>query len=313
MNKFIETATSNLAETWVAQVLSPAFAFWAGGLALWLWRREGSDAWNVVLDWSASLRDVSMLGVLIGFLLVVLVSGSLVRRTALSVLRVLEGYWPLWLRGPRRLLTGRQERLKRRLEEEWQAVSDPVNVGRATDEQKIRYVELDELLRRYPKTGFVMPTLLGNTLRSAELRAGSNHGLNSTVCWVYLWLLLPENARTEVGAARRALDGAAVAIVWSGLFAIWAVWQWWALLISAAASFIVWRGQLMPAARSWADLTEACFELYGSRLAGALRLEPTLTLQERKEQGIFVSEYLLGRDVDPDTPLAAPGGSEDKL
>jgi hypothetical protein len=303
MNKFLETVSSKLAETWVAQVLSPAFAFWAGGLALWVWGHEGTGALGAIRRWKAGGDDTSLIVLAIMFLLVVVASGTLVQRTALPVLHLLEGYWPRWLSRPRRWLERQQQKRKQQLEEEWQATAGPVHEGTATAEQNDRYVELDELLRRFPDRETVMPTALGNILRASELRPRDRHGLDPTVCWVHLWLILPDSARTELNAARSALDGAAVALTWSALFVVWTVWVWWVPLVAAAAIAIVRAAVLLPAARTWADLVEATVELYGPRLADTLRLLPASTLKARREQGDFLTSYFQGRPVDLDTAL----------
>ncbi|HZC98623.1 MAG TPA: hypothetical protein VFA46_00010 [Actinomycetes bacterium] len=306
MNKFLETVSSKLAETWVAQVLSPAFAFWAGGLALWVWGHEGTGALGAIRRWRAAGDDASLIVLAVVFLLVVVVSGTLVQRAALPMLRLLEGYWPKWLTGPRRWLERRQRKRKQRLKDEWQAAAGPVNEGTATAEQQDRYVALDELLRRFPDRDTVMPTALGNTLRAGELRPRDRHGLDPTVCWVHLWLILPDSARAELTAARSALDGAAVAVTWSALFAVWTVWAWWVPLVAAAAIAIVHAAALLPAARTWADLVEATVDLYGPKLADTLRLQPPGTLKARWEQGDFITSFLQGREVDLDTALVLP-------
>lgn len=129
MNKLLETVSSKLAETWVARVLSRAFALWAGGLALWAWVHEGTGALGATRRRRAASDDTSLIVLAVVFLLVVVASGTLVQQTALPMLRLLEGYWPRWLSGPRQWLERRQWKRKQQLEEEWQAVARPVNEG----------------------------------------------------------------------------------------------------------------------------------------------------------------------------------------
>jgi hypothetical protein len=102
LTKFWEGLGSKLAERWVSQVLTPAFVFWAGGLAAWVWghlgdviRREG---WEAALDQAAEtlqgLPTAAQVGLLVAVLLGLVVSAVVAERVTLPLLRLLEGYWP---------------------------------------------------------------------------------------------------------------------------------------------------------------------------------------------------------------------------
>jgi len=96
-----------LSRHWVARVLTPAFAFWAGGLALAWWNANAAEV--KAQGWASALTALgAMLGALpvlaqgalvIGGLAVVAASAVVAERLTVPLLRMLEGYWlrPAWL------------------------------------------------------------------------------------------------------------------------------------------------------------------------------------------------------------------------
>src|ERR671923_45020 len=95
-----------LAERLVATILTPAFAFWAGGLLAWV-DREG---WASVENWIADRSSGVQAALAIGSILLIAVSGLVVEHLTLPVLRFLEGYWPRWLDWARRPLVDRKRK-----------------------------------------------------------------------------------------------------------------------------------------------------------------------------------------------------------
>jgi hypothetical protein len=109
LTKFWETFGSTLAENWVARVLTPAFAFWAGGLVAINWDdvREavGSQGWDAIRQPAAelgSLPVVAQAALVLGLLAGLALSALVAERATVPLLRLLEGYWPAgrprWLR-----------------------------------------------------------------------------------------------------------------------------------------------------------------------------------------------------------------------
>jgi hypothetical protein len=109
LTKFWETFGSKLAENWIARVLTPAFAFWAGGLVAVNWddAREavGSEGWDAIRQPAAELGAlpvVAQAALILGLLAGLALSALVADRATMPVLRLLEGYWPAgrprWLR-----------------------------------------------------------------------------------------------------------------------------------------------------------------------------------------------------------------------
>ena len=109
------------AKQWVARVLTPAFAFWAGGLAAVWWHshrlavsaRGWSHELSVTAAWLRQLPGLAQGLLVVGGLLLVAVSALAAERLTQPLLRLLEGYgWrPRWLRD--RLIAYRRWRYHR--------------------------------------------------------------------------------------------------------------------------------------------------------------------------------------------------------
>lgn len=108
LDAFWSGVGEELARHWVARVLTPAFAFWVGGLALVWWHRHAAgvaaNGWTAEL--AASAEQLAGLPVLVpgalvvGGLVLVAASAVVAERLTSPLLRLLEGYWtrPRWLR-----------------------------------------------------------------------------------------------------------------------------------------------------------------------------------------------------------------------
>jgi hypothetical protein len=109
------------ARQWVARILTPAFAFWGGGLAAVWWHSHGQDVrargWSHELSattaWLHQLSGLAQGLVIVAGLLLVAVSALAAERLTQPLLRLLEGYgWrPQWLRD--QLIGGRRRRYHR--------------------------------------------------------------------------------------------------------------------------------------------------------------------------------------------------------
>ena len=267
-----------LAERWTTLILTPAFAFWAGALAAWVWRyghaRASRQGWVSILQaWARDLRGlpaVIQAALVVGLLLGVVLSAVIVQAATLPILRWLEGYWPGWLDPLAKWLVRRRnsklDRDARRLHEF--AVK---GVDRLSAAELALYLRLDHQRRRVPaRPERRMPTRLGNVLRAAEGRPDAHYGLEATICWPRLWLLLPDTAKAEVSGARSSLNAAAQVWLWGMLFIIWTVWAWWALPLGVLVAVAAY-GQIVRAASVFGDLMESCFDLYRRALYDSLR------------------------------------------
>jgi hypothetical protein len=152
-----------------------------------------------------------------------------------------------------------------------------------------------------------MPTALGNILRAAESRPTDKHGLDAVKCWSRLWLVLPETARTELTAARAALDQSVGVLVWALLFVVWSIWAWWAAPVGIAVAIVSHR-MVLSSAAVYAELLESCYDVHRRLLYEAARWPQPKNPAEERALGAALTEYLW-RGSDRPTP-AFESGSE---
>lgn len=143
------------------------------------------------------------------------------------LVQILEGYWPTGhgafvFHAGVALQRWRYERLLDRL------VSDNLpktEAGRRVVQERMLAAE-SRLRTRFPREDRLLPTTLGNVLRSAEDRVGARYGIEAVTLWPRLYPLLPADFRATLEdevtqldvSARLAVTWGATATVVSGMF-----------------------------------------------------------------------------------------------
>jgi hypothetical protein len=284
--KLLDGISGKLAEQWVATLLTPAFAFWAGGLAAFC-DRYGLKP---LTDWFKQYPEPLQIGLLAIALATILATSFIAQRFDTAILRTLEGYW---YPGLRRLLTPLTRYQKARRRKLIQTLSQlNLTLNRATATERAEFVRSDRALRQFPTQEHdILPTRLGNILRAAERRPRDRYGLDAIICWPRLWLLLPDPAKQELQAARTELNSSARLVLWSLLFLIWSIWAWWAIPLALISALLAYRWSL-DAAEVYASLIEATFDLYRPLLYQALRWRIPDDPDEERRVGQQLTTYL---------------------
>ena len=249
-----------LAKEWTARMLTPAFAFWGGGLLAWAFRY----GWGDLAAWWSARSAPEQAALLVGGLLLVAFSAVVMEQAQDRLLRWAEGYGPQPLWPLRFALARRWEKKAQRMEERWQELAERCggDPERLSPPERAEYARLDAFRLRLPvDPGRMMPTLLGNLLRAAEEHAWVRYGLEAGVCWPRLWFLLPRDVREEIAAARSRLNEATRWFGWGLLFVVWTVWAWWAAPVGLLIAGLAWQG-MTRAALVYGDLVRAAFDLY---------------------------------------------------
>jgi hypothetical protein len=249
----------------------------------------------------------------------------------LSLVRLLEGYWgssrparvlSAFVTGPRRRMFARQVEISRN--GQWLEPPTPAG-GRRIDEQyralqeyrrQLRLKEKADALRlRYPRaTERVLPTALGNALRSFEDTAGQRYGLETIPAFRRLHPLMSPSLARSYAANRLQLDSAAglcVAFVVMTLVSVPVLARdgWW-LAIPVGTAVLAWisyRGAITSALLMGRNVTTA-FDLHRHDLIGALRYAPAPDTALEYAFNIRLSRWLRGDD--PNQP-PAPQSMED--
>lgn len=315
-SKFLEVMTGKVAAQWATSLLTPAFLFWTGGLVAfvsckddWPFLVTCQGRWESLKTWVLSQPQSIQAGLLIGGLIIITISATLVQNCDLATLRFLEGYWPRWIRLLQTRRINYHIAQQDRAIDKWnqlytQYQEDP---NRLTSSQLQEYAQLDwQLVHTPSQRNQFLPTQLGNYLRASEARSLERYGLDAIVCWPRLWLLLPDRARKELQTARGALNQAVRNWLWSSLFLVWAIFAWWPPLVAVLSACLSYRMALITAA-VYVDLLESTFDLYRHLLYPALRHKPPTNPAQEVNDGKKLTEYLWRG---PDSDQAMPDFSD---
>ena len=289
---------SKLAEGWAGRALSPAFLFWLGGFGAVAFGPDGArrvaDATSA-LNGAPAILQVLAIG---GAVALVAVSEQLSKGLALGVMRLLEGYWPMFTKPVRGLLVGSVSRARAKDRISWSALNEKIDRDGAaglTAEDGQDYSGLELRLHRVPSAvGLQMPTRFGNTLRAAEIRIAGRYGLDPVLSWPSYWLVLPELARTELANARAALDADIQTWLWAVLFCLWAAVLWWwpPLVAGLIVAVVTYYGWLLPAAATYGDLLEAVYGLHRVKLYEAFGRKMPCDLTEERAAGFSLTQLI---------------------
>jgi hypothetical protein len=135
----------------------------------------------------------------------------------------------------------------------------------------------------------------------AESRPVGKYGLDAVVVWPHLWLVLPETTRQELGTARQALDSAARAFLWGLLFLAFTPWTPLAAPVGLAVAAAALYRSVPAAARVFADLVEAAFDLHRTALYQHMRWPLPANPQHERAEGKQLTTYLW-RGLDAPSP-----------
>jgi hypothetical protein len=236
--KFLEGFSGGLADRWLGTLFTPAFVFWLGGGLAALQK----FSWQAFEDFFTNLPEPLPIGLGVLALLVVAASGFVAQQFEFTVIRLLEGYWPRWCRPLSRYLVKRQKQRYKQLDQQWQDFNLR-GLATLTPEERQDYIQIDLQLLEFPDAGRLLPTRLGNILRSAEDRCAQKYGLDAVICWPRLWLVLPEEVKAELSAARSNLNLNARLWLWSLLFLLWSpIFEvWWPLPLGLVSIGLAYR------------------------------------------------------------------------
>jgi hypothetical protein len=281
------------------------------------------------LHWDALVAGFKVdSGGLLLFIVALFALAALLQPFEIATVRLLEGYWSEGRIGARaaNLAAGPHRRRLRRAERninEQQSMFDrkrheedrggqcllPVDeqVRRQREEARVRTrAAWSRRVRpKYPPVpGEVMPTMLGNVLRTAERRAGERYYLPTVPSLPRLHAQLSDRMAATYNAAVDTLDAAATISIAAGAAAVVAgaaFWDdpalRWVPVVLLGLSVLSYRGALV-AAGQYGMFMDIAFDLHRFDLLKALHLNlPEDTAQE-EELGERITAFLASRVVD---------------
>ncbi|MFD5782642.1 hypothetical protein [Streptomyces sp. NPDC126933] len=186
--------------------------------------------------------------------------------------------WPAWP-APLRQLAAKQT-IRRR--NRWTDAARTWHRHRERDAQTRRHQRADPAPRQAAERTMTRiapeepsrPTWSGDRLNAVAVRLERDHHLDLAILWPHLWLILPEETRTQITTARQNLTRATTLTAWALLYLPLTAWWWPAALITATLTLIGW-ARTRTATDTYALLLEATARLHTSGLADRLGLNPT--------------------------------------
>lgn len=272
----------------LVNVFLPCLVFW--GLLIATWFAGYGQLAATAKKWASSDASIQLVQTA-GFLAWVILFASVIESNSTDILRFFEGYWSFPVIGEFFQNIGRR----------WHHDKLEALSARPDDDREA----YEEMYLTYPLPDHgsaVMPTRLGNILKSAELYPYDRYGLDAVLFWPKLYPLFPPEFAKEITQLRGNVDTmllvtvlAAVFSLLSGgyLLVIRASWLLFVLcfgggVITALTAYRGAMGAVMP----YAEQIKTAFDLYRNDLLQKMRVPLPTTLKEEKERwqevGFFV-------------------------
>jgi hypothetical protein len=149
----------------------------------------------------------------------------------------------------------------------------------------------------------ILPTELGNSLRSFEDSAGKQYGLDAITIAPHLYLLIPDRHRNYLMDAREDMDstirictvGLAATALTIGFLVTRGLWLLWALA-PYAVSYLAYKGAI-SAAQRYGGVVRTAIDLNRFRLYSELGLDMPRDSTEERENNDKLMKMLGGEDT----------------
>lgn len=257
-----------------------------------------ADAPEKNLSWSsvqATAASIGGAGALVISAVSVAIAVSL-QPLQFRLVQLMEGYWPAWF--PEFLFRlgvwfelQRRDRIRGRIAS---VPSRNTDAARIAADERAQTAE-SQIRQRFPAEDRLLPTALGNALRASEDSVGQRYGLESVAIWPRLFHLLPERVRAGMDDEVTQLDvSVRLSVTWTlaGIVSfLWLIRDPAALLghplwLAVVACTLVlarlsYQSAVESAIAQGVDL-EVAIDLYRARVIDAMRLHPTVSLQEER-------------------------------
>jgi hypothetical protein len=306
IDKLFETMGQELAKRWLDYLFGPAFLFWAGGMGLYIWK----NGWDAVRATWQSWEIYQQVTAILAALLVVFISSLAIRAVQLPVIRFLEGYWPWPLNHIASCIVSKNQKNFGEKYKELRELKQKEKDKSITPKEQDRLFQLEDWAHCNPASAKdLLPTRLGNLLRSREMASSRKYGLDALICWPRLWCLLPECIQDNLNSSRDVLNQQAELWLWGLLFLFWTALNPYVVLISLIWMFLAYR-MTQQTAVVYGDLMETAFDLYRFSLYDALGWPRPKNSSEEKVAGARLTEFLWRGTIGEKIvyPIPANGG-----
>jgi hypothetical protein len=281
VTKFLEVLGGKLAERWLGLLLGPSVLLMAvAAVGTTLGQRNWHDV-SLLLDRLDRLAEEPALrtaGPLVFVLVGLLACSAALGLSAVALGALVERLWlarrPRWCTDLRRRRWDAAQRDFERALVEAARAEGTADAAAAAERAR-------GLNSRRNRIGLVPPARpfwLGDRVTAVDTRVWDAYRLDLVSVWPRIWLLLPEDARAEIGTARAQLASATRLVAWSAGYLLVGV-VWWPSVVAGVVTAVVARRRARAAGVAFAELAEAAVDLHGRTLAESLGVacEGTLT------------------------------------
>jgi hypothetical protein len=284
--------------------------------ALWVANRFNHPAVHrIVAALNAAANRQTLLGATVAVFLLWLGAVTLLALNR-GIIRAKEGYGK-W--NPLRVLSPWQKSRFRNLTKQLQDLQDEyAKYGELTAAAASRRTWIARALaEQFPhEEAFVLPTAFGNTIRAFEVHSVVMYGLDAIPAWPRLLLVIPEDSRSLIDAAKAQMD------FWLNLWflSLLLIAEHVALVAITGESGNLWVLLALPfaflvsyqargAAAGWGEMVKAAFDTHLPELRKKLELPEGLNRDEDRQQWQSLSAALIFRypPVLPERKIASPG------
>ena len=295
IEKFWDKLGENIANEWSLRMFSMAFMFFGVGITAY----GIKNGWNKL---SIALNDLGINPVLGGIIIVLLIVAIAATNTIISwasskTLRLIEGYW---IGGIRDWVAAREINRRRRLKDELNLLIRKKEQQQLDIIDERKFASLEYTLQYcFPvDEALILPTSIGNTLRSAEEYPLRVYGLEVSITFPHLWLVMPDHSRRHLTDARQNLDTSVQMFLWCLLLFVWVYFQWWISLVAIICALIVW-SRIKDAAFTYAQLFRAMYDLYRFDLYRSLhwKLPKKSDAKDEVEHGKLLTMFIYRHQV----------------
>jgi hypothetical protein len=293
LSTFLEKASGVLDRRFLLTCWFPTFI--AGAVALFLGILP--YGWDKTWEWWQKQTEPTQIWLPLGALLLVTVAACLLQAFTRPLVRLYEGYWPHWLRRwAVKLVESRWDKLRQKRAEV--ARHDPA-----------KYTSVQARLHyEHPShAGLLLPTRLGNMLRSAEAYPSTAYGLDVVFWWPRLVSVLPEAVQKGTEDALTPLlallnlTTLTSLVAMGGAIYLWRnqVGGWQGLVTVLVAGLLLARLSYLGAvaqARGYGQHIRAAADLYRFDLLKALHQPLPASPQEERELWERLDDWLYNQD-----------------
>lgn len=269
MNGLLDELGKKIADQWLTTLLLPGLLWVCAAALAWQLR------WTHALDVNAAeplLRRLGSghpVGQSVAVAVGVLIAAAGAGVTAAGMAAVIRGIGPAAARSApaRHLRAIRRERWERARRSAEQLEKDALRTATAGPEVAAARARQYAVSLEAPEHA----TWVGDRLRATAIRVHRAYGLDVNRAWPRLWIVLPDPVRADVTTAQGSHANAELLAGWAVLYAAVGL-AWGPALVIAAVVLTVSCVQARSATETLCQLVEAAIDLYGTKLAGELRI-----------------------------------------